>query len=422
MDKIKIADLVRSLMFCGIISGIALVTIILPDSSYSDRENRELQRRPELTGPSFVSGSFQKKYGQYINDQFIFRDAFAGMAADVQVFMGKKDINGVYIGKDGYLIENASGDYDDGQLEDNAAILSDFINYAAAEYGADHVRCMMIPSKAEALPSKLPAYADIRGNGVTGKLAERLNEKDVLIDLTNTMRGHQDEYIYYRTDHHWTTLGAGYAYRALLKSLGMDDNVETGIGSMTERYDDFYGTTYNKAQVNVPADIVYTYKYADDNVTVCMDDGKKYASMYFEEAAVKGFNRYELFFAGNTFKIEVETKAGMGRTLLLIKDSFANCFVPYLTKDYDRIIMIDYRYGRQAIGSILDEYEDISDILVMYNTDKFAANNKLARLSDVRRQADKDTPDPAGSDGDSGNKSGLEEFDINDFLSEELEE
>ena len=69
-----------------------------------------------------------------------------------------------------------------------------------------------------------------------------------------------------------------------------------------------------------------------------------------------------------------------------------------------------------------DEYEDISDILVMYNTDKFAANNKLARLSDVRRQADKDTPDPAGSDGDSGNKSGLEEFDINDFLSEELEE
>lgn len=413
MNKMKISGIIRIIMFCFVIFGCAVITIILPDTTYSDRENRELAQMPKLTKASFLSGKFQEKFENYINDQFIFRDELADLSVNAQVCMGYKEINAVYIGKDGYLLEKLS-DEDEELIKNNVDILSQFLNYAVEEYGEGHVRCMMIPSKAEAMPDKLPSYACVKPHDVTDRLSEALGNSKVLIDISDTMRQHQDEYIYYRTDHHWTTPGAGYAYNEWRKSCGQT-MIDINPEDMTEQYNDFYGTTYNKAGVNVTRDIVYTYNGAADDVNICMNDEDYYDSMYFEDAAVKGFNRYELFFGGNTFKIVVDTHAGTGRTLLLVKDSFANCFVPYLTNDYDRIIMIDYRYGKQAVGSILDEYEDISDVLVMYNTDKFVTNNKLAKLADISRSID--TEDSYEADGESG-ESGLEEFDIDDFLGE----
>lgn len=416
MNKMKISGLVRIIIFCLAVFGCAAITIIMPDATYSDRENRELAQMPKLTRASFLSAKFQKRYENYINDQFIFRDELADMSVRAQICLGYKDINDVYIGKDGYLLERLS-DEDEDLIENNIDILSQFLNYAVEEYGADHVRCMMIPSKAEAMPDKLPSYAPLKAHDVTDRLAGALDNKDILIDVRDTMRNHQDEYIYYRTDHHWTTLGAGYAYNRLRQSYGQE-LLDISPEDMTERYNDFYGTTYNKAGVNVAQDIVYTYNGAAADVNVCMNDEDYYDSMYFEHAAVKGFNRYELFFGGNTFKIVVDTHAGTGRTLLLVKDSYANCFVPYLTNDYDRIIMIDYRYGKQAAGSILDEYEDISDVLVMYNTDKLVTNNKLTKLADISRSpGTEDSQDSHDTDKEQAG-SGLEEFDIDDFLGE----
>lgn len=422
MNKMKICGLIRILIFIAFIYGFAGISIIKPDTSYSDRENRELSKRPKLTKTSFVSGEFQNEYEKYVNDQFILRDELADISVNAQVCIGRRDVNDVYIGKDGYLIEKLSEDYDKDQIIDNIDILSGFIEYAVSEFGEDHVRCMMIPTKLEAMPDKLPAYADVKKHNVVQQISDALSSKNVLLDLADTMNQHQDEYIYYRTDHHWTTLGAGYAYNALCESLGMNESA-VDLKDTIEKYSDFYGTTYNKAHVYVRGDTVNIYNGASGDVNVTIDDEKCYDTMYFEDAATKGFNRYDLFFSGNTFKIVVDTNAGTGRTLLLVKDSFANCFVPYLTRDYDRIIMIDYRYGKQSIGSILDEYEDISDVLVMYNTDKFVTNNKLARLSDIRRHNDKsddnDTDeDSSETDTYEEGESGLEEFDVDDFLGE----
>lgn len=131
-----------------------------------------------------------------------------------------------------------------------------------------------------------------------------------------------------------------------------------------------------------------------------MDDGDMISdSLYFKEKALKGFNRYEVFFSKNTFQVEVATKAGTGKTLLLIKDSFANCFVPFLTEDYDRIIMLDYRYGKIPVSRILNIHEEITDVLVLFETEKFMKNTKLEKLADVQAEG-----------------GGMEEFNPADFL------
>lgn len=214
-------------------------------------------------------------------------------------------------------------------------------------------------------------------------------------------RAIKQEYIYYRTDHHWTTLGACYAYSAWAEKTGQASSHKLDYYKRETVFTDFYGTTYKKAPVNVPADSVELFHNRGDNkARVNMDDGAVTSdSIYFKEAASERWNRYEIFFSKNTFQIEVNTRADTGKTILLIKDSFANCFVPFLTEDYDRIIMIDYRYGKIPVGTILNIHKEITDVLVLFQTEKFMQNTKLEKLADIRTEG-----------------GGMEEFNPADFL------
>lgn len=103
-------------------------------------------------------------------------------------------------------------------------------------------------------------------------------------------------------------------------------------------------------------------------------------SFYFKEAAETGFNRYNIFFSKNMEEIRISTKADTGRSLLVVKDSFANCFVPFLAGDYEEIIMIDCRYGNRNVNDILKQHDEITDLLVMYNIRKFIHDNNLHKL------------------------------------------
>lgn len=399
MKKLKVIQIV---IFCLILSAGLATSFLLPDKAYSDRENRELAGRPGFSRKAFLSGKYQKRYEKWLNDQFVFRDGWSALSANMQRVMGKKDINGVYLGKDGYLLERyGKSDFDDEQVQNNVEILTAFLNDASERYGQERVSCMMIPSKTNALENKLPLYAESAdGSAVIKNMRNDLRQSDILLDAGDFLENHRKEYIYYRTDHHWTTLGAYYAWRGWAEKMGhpvrdIEDYQRENI------FNDFYGTTYNKAQVYVAPDSVELFhSAAEDGVHVEMDDGEEESdSLYFPQEAEKGFNRYNVFFSKNTFKVVVTTKAHTGRTLLLFKDSFANCFVPFLLEEYDQIIMIDYRYGKISAGSIMRQYPEITDVLVLFNTEKFMQNTKLGGLADT-----------------DGGKSEMQEFNPDDFI------
>lgn len=400
MSRIK---QITAVVFCMLFFGGALATLLLPDRESSVMENRELAQKPKVSMKKFLQGSYQKKYEAYLSDQFFLRDKWVNLSSAIQFYAGKKEINGVYLGKGGYLLErNQEEEFDAEQTEENIAFLSSFLNDMAEEYGKEHVSCIMIPSKAAALPNRLPAFAEVEGQEkVLESLRDKLSYPEMLVDMQEILQKHQKEYIYYRTDHHWTTLGAYYAYQAWAEKTGQAVSRSLKDYQRETVFHDFYGTTYNKAHVPVRADSVELFHSPiEETVHINMDDGEKEAdSFYFCKEALKGFNRYNVFLSKNTFKIEVTSKAEKGKTLLLIKDSFANCFVPFLAQDYERIIMIDYRYGKVPVGSILSDYEDIIDVLVMFNTEKFMKNTKLAKLADTERKS-----------------KTMEEFNIEDFL------
>ena len=253
------------------------------------------------------------------------------------------------------------------------------------EYGKKHVTCMMVPSKATIMEKKLPKYAaPYSESKIIRALKEELETPANLIDLSKVLKKHSDEEIFYRTDHHWTSLGAYYAYTEWAKKTKHKVKEKKDF-SIETAFEDFYGTTYNKVQCKVKPDKIELWK-TKKSLKVDIDDGKKkkkFDTIYFPEEAKKSDDDYSVFFSGNTKQIVIDVKGNhTGKTLLVIKDSFANSFVPFLLDDYDRIIMLDLRYRKDSIFSVFEEYPDISDILVLNNVEKFAEDVHLMFLEE----------------------------------------
>ena len=143
------------------LAGNTFIYHIVPQKEFSVLENRSLETRPEFRLSDLLNGDYQEHYETYLNDQMFQRDRWVSLAVTLERLAGKKEINGVYIGKDGYLLEKYDdSDLEDVQIEENIRILSSFLNDAAARYGKKRTTFLMIPDKAAALPDKLPAYAN----------------------------------------------------------------------------------------------------------------------------------------------------------------------------------------------------------------------------------------------------------------------
>ncbi len=390
MRKIR---LIGILLFSAMLAGYTFIYHIVPQKEFSVLENRSLETRPEFRLSDLLNGDYQEHYETYLNDQMFQRDRWVSLAVTLERLAGKKEINGVYIGKDGYLLEKYDdSDLEDVQIEENIRILSSFLNDAAARYGKKRTTFLIIPDKAAALPDKLPAYANAgieKDNSVLTALKSRLSEPEIVLDAGPILRDHQDEYIYYRTDHHWTTLGAWYAYRAWARHTGHPAKALEDFSRETI-FDDFYGTTYNKVHIKVPADEVELFHHpAENGVVINADDGDLLSdSFYFPKEAAEGFNRYNVFFSKNTARIHIQTAADTDRCLLVVKDSFANCFLPFLAGDYKEILMIDCRYGKENVRDILAAHEEITDVLVMYNSRKFMQDTNLRALDEGAKKMD----------------------------------
>ena len=379
----KVFKYLPIITFILILAVVSVISFVKPETEFSMTENRMLETKPEPDFGDILSGDYQETYEAYLNDQFIFRDRFVDIAVEAMKFTGKKDVNGIYLGKKGYLLEKyTESDFSSEQTENNCSLLADAVNALAKEYGKEHVTCMMIPGKANVLTESMPDYAKgYDEQKIIDSIRDMLTEPQVLVDATEVLKQHQQEYIYYRTDHHWTTLGAYYGYTALANRMDYEakslEDYERQVVS-----DTFYGTGYNKSHQKVEPDTVELFLPTENPVlSVDFNDGEKVTdSCYLPEEIAEETDKYRIFFGGNTAKIDIRTQTDTGRTLVILKDSYANSLVPFLTCEFDRIIMLDLRYTSDLLPELLEEYTDVTDILVMYNVEKFLQDTKMDLL------------------------------------------
>lgn len=400
-----------------------LLSVFLPKSDFSEAENRELQTLPEISLEAINSGDFQKEYNDYLSDQFVARDFWVKAKTNIMLALGKQDINGVYIGKDGYLLEKYSeSDYDSETVEYNVAALTSFLNkYAAEGY---NMKCAFVPSKGTVMTDKLPENAvPYDTSYVIGGVKDGVSDKVKLLDFTEALKAHQNEYIYFKTDHHWTQLGAYYAYTVLTANSSYASEYQPNLDNPKTVTEDFYGSTFDKIQMDIKPDSI---AYYDTGVKTHLDfngEAKNSDSLYFP-SALETKNKYEYFLGGNYARCDITTDVKNGKTLLLLKDSYSNALVPFLACNYEKIIMLDLRFYKDDINELISS-EKPQDIFVINNTEKFMVNENMTVIDDnedYEEDVDENEADNEESDEAEGDGELSEEELENERILAELEE
>lgn len=350
----------------GIIASIILVftvaDLVKSDRIFSESENRILASRPEFSEEALLEGSYTEDYETYVTDQFIGRDKWIALKTTVDILLQKKDINGVYLGGDDYLIEqHKPEDYTEALEDEKLELLEQLVQRWDAQV-------MLVPTADNILTDKLPdnaAYYD--QTGLLAKTKELVGEENY-IDVYSALKEHADEEIYYRTDHHWTSLGANYGYRAWCQKIRQVPRVRD-IESMKTVTEDFLGTLHSR--INLPMEgeaIQYFAETEKYPVTVTYDFATATDSFY-EESHLETKNKYGYFLDDNHAFVEIQTHRNNGKSLFVIKDSYANCMIPMLAQHYEKVYVLDLRYFNGRLFSFMEQYEAQGemDVLVLYN-------------------------------------------------------
>lgn len=371
---IRIFKRLPGVIFMVLLLGLAGKEALSHQRTYSPVEKRELQTRPEISITKVLDGRFQRKYESYLRDQFPGRDHWVSFQTDMELFMGKNEIHNVYIGKNHYLLEHyTKKEFDPQQISKNLQALEKFVG--KAKQNAD-VHVMMVPTKSWVLREKLPAFAPhYKEQKFYDALQQKLEKEDVLISVEPVLDAHKEEEIYYRTDHHWTTLGAWYAYEQYTKAVGGDLQRAQGKKKFRCISKDFYGTTYAKINYARQADKIEIYEPAD-KLRVVYNMGEKKTKTLYDFSFLKTADQYSVFTGGNQAVLEITGGIKNGKTLLLIKDSFANSILPFLAEDYEKLVVVDLRQLNVSGDRLLEMFSP-TDILILYNSAQFAQDKEF---------------------------------------------
>ena len=351
--------------FCLLLAVSALIGLLMPDRYYSEREKRTLTQKPKFTVANFISGEFSGELEKYLTYQVPLRDGWVTMKTYMELTVGNCESGGVYICKDKYLMDKFTS-YSKKQLAANAAALADLQEKLAAE--GVSMNTILVPVAAQVLADKLPAYAPAADYAA---IFQVLTDAGVdTVNVWSTLAAHSGENIYYRTDHHWTSLGAYYAYCAW---RGIEPNVDEWTQEVL--CDDFYGTTWNKVPLpTVPAEEITAW-YKHINRSVSYNNGQYETDSIYERKYLSGSDQYAVFLNSNQAQTVIEGSGKSGK-LLLIKDSYGNTFSQFPVEDYAEVHVLDLRFFKGDVTEYAKE-NGITDTLVLYGTQSFVKDTRL---------------------------------------------
>ena len=372
--KARIANLVGKI-FIILLFLVMIVNVIVPDRKESELENRALESRPRFNLTTILSGDFMEQWEEYLSDQFAGRDTWRSLKVSLDRLGGARKENDIYIGKDGQLMEDIEVP-DDGRLEANLTAIRDF----AETYEDIPVTMMLVPDAACILNDSLPAFARVEDQRQMFSMAERkLGDTVNWVDTVSILNNHKSEKLYYKTDHHWTTQGAFYVFQDAAETLGIEGDVSDDFVSYTVT-DSFNGVLAASSGVGLDEmeqiDI-YAPTGGDDDVVVnYVDEGRKTTSLY-DSSKLETRDKYGVFLGGNTSVVDIRTVSTSQKRLLVVKDSFADCFIPFLAPYYREIVVVDPRYYSGTMQDIMDSYR-ITDALILYSGNTFFTDNNIS--------------------------------------------
>ena len=370
------------ILFSVFFVGMFLLDCVTPNRTVSELENTTLTQRPKVTAQILSSAGlnrFFNDYTQYTKDQIPGRDAWISLQSFVETaLLQKTQSGGILLGDKGQMFDRTYGlvSSEERTLPRNIAAVA---SLAARCPGKVYV--MVAPAASSIYPERVPAHAPLlQEESYLSQIQAAVEQAGgTYLSLEEALSAHKDEYIYYRTDHHWTTQGAYYAYSELCSALGLepfDRAAHTAVD-----VPDFYGTFYSRARTwNAQPDTL-TYYDLDNPLTIYTVTGpgmptEGQTTGLYDLDKLDVYDKYAAFLHGNNGLSRVEGD-GEGR-ILVIKDSYANSFVPFLTANYAQIDVVDLRNYNYGLDALIAE-NGYDQILVLYSFDSFKSDPYLYR-------------------------------------------
>ena len=359
-------------LFCAFIGGVFLVSLLLPKKEFSPLENRYLQKAPELSLETVTDGTFMTDAEKYVSDHMVGRDFWVALKAWSERLSGKQENNGVYFAADDTLINRVD--------TPDSADLDKRMGYVDALVGNVSVPVYfgLIPTAASIWGDKLPEGAPTADEKA---IIDGLyfNTGANTVDLHGALDAHKGEAIYYRTDHHWTSLGAFYGANVLLESMGLEP-LELDDYAKTTVSDQFYGTIFSSSGVRwVQPDQIDTYIPGDGVKVTSYFTGEPEEGSLYVNSFLDKKDQYSYFLGGNQPLCVIETEHSDAPKVLVIRDSYSDSLAPFLTERFSQVHLFDLRYNLTSIQSYVEEH-DIDSVVVLYSFSNFATDPNLSLL------------------------------------------
>ena len=371
----------------------AILFWLIPDKNFSARENRSLQTLPRFDAEKLFAGELSRAYNDYYADQFVARDVLVTIKGTLELLSGKGENNGILMGNGGQLAKRlfATARVDGQAAEDSDVLDSEHLKNAAlginsAMGNAEVPLVVFLTGRTADVTESAFLYPTNASDAMLQTLRENVSDKANYLDLVPTYRTlyANGEYVYYRTDHHWTTLGAYYAYCEILKAHGMEKDIIPAENFQKETVsNDFYGTFASASGFHfVPPDTVELWLLGNEDDFLVTVDGRALDGGFYNRAHLEGNDKYSVFLDGTHDVVTVTKKDGENRpTLAVFKDSFANSVAPFLAQHFDLVLY--------NLSSPRTDYTDVTAYtraadadaaLVLYTLGNVIETDKMNRL------------------------------------------
>lgn len=369
------------ILFLTIVFGFSILSFVIPDKAKSAEENRVLAQTPSLSYQTYFEGRFQTKLEQYFNDQFPFRNSLIKWKTASDLTLDIIESNGVIKSKDGYLIERIKNPSENNIRHD----IKSLDNFKRSNPNCNFY-FLLAPNAGNIMSEKLPRTVHMSNqNKYMTSFFNDLKKIGITpIDSRKTLEKNIDkQQLYYRTDHHWTTGAAYLAYKEAHKEMGLDSDIKYKKLSIHRK---FRGTLASKSGFtngrNDELQIYWPKKNQNYHDSIYnFVDVKKTTNTFYAFDNLKKKDAYTIFGGWNHPFYTISTPTQSTRKLLLVKDSYANCMIPFLTQDFRKIVVVDPRYYFGDINKIMAE-EGITDVLFLYNGLTFASDEAMNLMLD----------------------------------------
>ena len=371
--KTKACSLILTVLFPLALGGMLLAFLLLPREEFSVREKRFLAAPPALRLSEVVSGRFGEDAESFVSEHLPGRDFLVGLNAYYDLLCGRETAAEVRLGRDGWLFEAPVG-FDGASLARNTEAVSAF-----AEKAGVPVTLMLVPAAGSLLPEKLPPLIDpYPDSRILAEAAALSSDAVHTLDLMALFGASDDpSALFYRTDHHWSSAGARLACSAFAAAQGLpfpaaEDYRVTAVPGFT-------GTTYSRSALwGTPPETLELWDSGGAFTVENRESGVPHEGLFYTERLEEP-DKYPVFLDGNHSLVRVHNPAGSGR-LLVIRDSFANCLGCFLADCFAEVVLVDLRYYKTPVSSLLEE-GNFDGVLFVYGAKNFMTDVNLARLS-----------------------------------------